>query len=470
MHLMSLEALADIVGGALSCGKNERSLGFDAVSTDTRTIKKGELFIALKGEHFIADDFVDQAQQKGALAAIVASDINTTLPTIKVVDVQEALAKLASSQRQKSAVPIAAITGSNGKTTVKEMLASILAESKPTLATQGNFNNHIGVPLTLLRLNETHQVAVVEMGASAAGDIEYLCEIAKPDVAVINNVAAAHIAGFGSLDGVASAKSEIISGLVKDGIAVLNADEPWFDEWVSLAGNRKVISFGLSDKAEVRLDQASIISRFSQGKFQMQFELLHKGRSIAISLNLMGQHNSLNAAAAYAVALALGVDEKQIVQGLANMQAVNGRLQALPGINQATIINDSYNANPSSLEAALKAVDELKQPVWLVLGDFEELGSDAIHIHKVLGELIAKYNVQKFFAVGEKMAYAVSAFEEKIAENTRKASCYDSKEMLLEGVKNALAKGSAETVILIKGSRSHKMEEIVEQLLDKGNG
>jgi len=468
MQKMNLQQLANTVDGQLTL-LNDELVQFEAVSTDTRSIQKGELFIALKGDNFDADNFVEQAQKKGAVAALVSKQSKGSLPTIKVENVQLALAKLASAERAKSGLPLVAITGSNGKTTVKEMLASIVKQSKSVLATKGNFNNHIGVPLTLLRLTPEDEVAIIEMGASKPGDIAELCDIAKPNVSVINNIAAAHIAGFGSLEGVASTKAEIISGLLANGIAVLNADEPWFDDWCDLAKGRQVISFGESKQADVRMEEESLRNSFENGAFNLQFNLLYQGRSTTISMALMGQHNIQNALAASAAAFALGIESEQIKKGLALMKPVDGRLQPLAGINNTTIINDTYNANPKSLEAALSALSELEQPVWLVLGDFAELGEDELLVHQQIGELAAEKGIQKFFAIGEKMNHAVASFQ-KIAGNKAVASFYQDKKALVTVLKNELGKTTADIIILVKGSRSQAMEEVVEQLVEKGNG
>jgi UDP-N-acetylmuramoyl-tripeptide--D-alanyl-D-alanine ligase len=307
MQTMNLQQLAQIVEGDLvmACNVAANDVVFTAVSTDTRSINAGELFVALKGEHYNADAFVAQAQEKGAIAALVSADSDVSLPYVKVEDVQAALSKLAKEERKTAGIPIVAVTGSNGKTTVKEMLASILGQSNTVLATAGNFNNHIGVPLTLLRLTAEHQMAIVEMGASHAGEIQQLCEIASPNVSILNNVGSAHLEGFGSLQGVANAKGEIISGLSESGVAILNSDEPWFADWCELAGGRKIISFGFAESADVYVDQSSIKSGVIDGLFKTQFTLNYQQQSVVVSLKQIGLHNVQNAMAACAASIAL---------------------------------------------------------------------------------------------------------------------------------------------------------------------
>lgn len=466
---MDLQQLAQVVGGDLIAADKSavNDAVFTAVSTDTRSINAGELFIALKGENYDADTFVTQAQGKGAVAALASTDIDVMLPIVKVADVQTALTKLATAERLKAAIPVIGITGSNGKTTVKEMLTSILEQSHCVLATAGNFNNHIGVPLTLLRLTAVHQMAIVEMGASSAGEIQHLCEIAAPNVSILNNVGAAHLEGFGSIEGVAKAKGEIISGLAEDGVAVLNKDEPWFADWCQRAGSRRIISFGLTNNADVLVDPSTIETSLSSGVFETRFILEYQDQSVAINLQLIGLHNVYNALAAAAASFALGVSLDQVAKGLASVLPVKGRMQPLNGISNALLIDDTYNANPKSLEAALSSLSDLKGPVWLVLGDFGELGVDADDIHRQLGEMLAKSDVLRFFAVGEKMRTAVSAFQNAVDQSGKQAAHFANKQDLVASLKQALLSANNDSVVLVKGSRSQRMEEVVEQLLIK---
>ena len=459
MQALNLERLASIVEGQIH-GKN---VSFEHICTDTRSLQQGDLFFALKGENFDANKFLSQAKIGGAVAAVV-SESTSELPNVLVSDTTEALGKLAKAERLKFDIPVVAITGSNGKTSVKEMLVAILSQSFSVLATQGNLNNHIGVPLTLLGLASEHQVAVVEMGASHAGEIQYLCELARPDVAVLNNVGEAHLEGFGSIEGIARAKAEIISGLAEAGVAVLNREDVWFDLWMERVGERTVFSFGWSDRASVWSQQGSVHSDFVDGQFKTAFRLNYLQQSVDVRLNLMGEHNVLNALAAASAAVALGVSLSDIAKGLAELKPVGGRMQPMAGINGSLIINDCYNASPNSFKAGLRCVLELEKPVWLVLGDFAELGDESTEIHRQLGELVVKTNVQKVFAVGEQMKSAVKVMQESTANNEIEAKHFASKAELIEAVLAAIEEG---VVMLVKGSRSQGLEDIVERLLEK---
>jgi len=460
MRVMSLQQLASTVNGRL-VGEN---LSFSAISSDTRSLKKGDLFVALQGENYDANNFVASAHEKGAVAALVSADVTVDMPYVKVEDTLQALTTLAAAERQRAGIPVVAITGSNGKTSVKEMLACILAQSSSVLATEGNLNNQIGVPLTLLKLSEDHQMAVIEMGASHQGDIAHLCAIAKPTVAILNNVAAAHLEGFGSLEGVAAAKGEIISGLSDSGTAVLNKEEPWFAQWLALANGRNVISFGWSNSADVWADINSVQTGLFDGQFKTSFVLNYQQQSLPIHLNLLGQHNVLNALAASCAAITLGVSLESIATGLAKLKPVKGRMQSLQGLANSVVINDCYNANPKSFEAAISSLENIERPVWLALGDFAELGVDSQQIHRQLGQKIAGSKAERFFAVGEKMQLAVAAFNELAGSNTRKAQHFANKEEMAVALQQAM---NSNVVVLVKGSRSQGLESVVEKIIIK---
>ena len=459
--MMNLQQLATLVDGELV----GNSCSFNAISTDTRQIKPGDLFVALQGDHYDANNFASNAADKGAVAALLSADVALNIPYIKVTDTLQALSILATEKRDALAIPLVAITGSNGKTTVKEMLASILAQSSNVLATSGNLNNHIGVPLTLLRLTPKHDVAVVEMGASKQGDIAHLCRIAKPTIAVLNNIAPAHLEGFGDLDGVAKAKAEIISGLSAEGTAVLNKSEPWFDQWVGLLAGRKQLSFGVSNDADVWANPELITTGLHKAAFKTCFVLNYQQQSIDIQLNLIGRHNVMNALAASAAAIALGCSLTQIQHGLANLQDVNGRLQVLPGLSGSLVVNDCYNANPSSFEAAMDCLNEIDQPLWVVLGDFAELGPASEAIHQRIGQQLAASNAQRFFAVGEKMQGAINAFNKHVSTSTRPAKHFLNKQKMTEVLQQELEPG---VLVLVKGSRSQGLESIVNKIISKG--
>jgi len=457
MRTMTLNQLEHVVQGY----KQGENVSFDKVSIDTRSLKKGDLFIALKGDNFDANTFVHQAKDKGAAAVVVNEKVDAEIPSIVVTDSLKALTALATAERLKARIQVLAITGSNGKTSVKEMLAAILRQAHSVLVTDGNLNNHIGVPLTLLRLREEHQIAVIEMGASHIGEIKHLCEIARPNIAIINNVGAAHLEGFGSLEGIAKGKGEIISGLPENGIAILNGDDPWFDLWVVLAGKRPIISFGWSDKDDVWTDVKSVRSEWSGEQFETHFRLNYRQQSVPVKLNLIGHHSVLNAMAAASASIALGVSLAEIATGLQKLHPVKGRMQPLKGINNSLIINDCYNANPQSFEVALNCVLKLKKPVWLVLGDFAELGTDAEKIHQQLGRDIADSTVDKLYTVGDMMRYTADSFNQLNNAHERKAVHFSTKKELLLEMKSSMQAG---VLVLIKGSRSQGLEDVVEQL------
>lgn len=457
MQTMSLQQLAATVNGHL-VGENVR---FDSLSTDTRKIQQDDLFVALRGDNFDANDFVGQAKDNGAIAAVVSADVAVDMPYVKVDDTLQALTQMAKTQREALDIPVVAITGSNGKTSVKELLASILSGSKKVLATTGNLNNQIGVPLTLLELTQEHDVAVIEMGASQAGDIAHLCDIATPTVAILNNVGSAHLEGFGDIQGVANAKGEIISGLTATGTAILNQEEPWLDQWLELLGDRQLIRFGWSDKADVWADIDSVQTGMVNGQFKTKFVLNYQQQKIEIQLNLIGEHNVLNALAAASAAISLSEPLSHIKEGLGLLKVVKGRMQALQGLAGSVVINDCYNANPKSFEAAMACLKNIQQPLWLVLGDFAELGADSAQIHQQLGGQIAKSNVQHFYAVGEKMKSAVNEFNTQSDSADRQARHFSSKEKLTDHLEREL---HANALVLVKGSRSQGLESIVEKI------
>ena len=388
MKKMMLSECAEAVQGKL-IGED---VAITSVGIDTRAIKPGQLFIAIKGHNFDGNEFVVQAEEAGAIAAIVHNGVKSTLPHIVVDDTRLALAELAGTWRRalgargNEKLSVVGITGSNGKTTVKEMVAAILGVNGTVLFTQGNLNNDIGVPLTLLRLNEQHRYAVIEMGANHAGEIAYTSTCAQADVVIITNAGAAHIEGFGSLDGVAKAKGEIIETLQNEGIAVINHDDDYFDYWKSVAGNRRVLSFGLNSGADVTAK--AIKTEIRNNAFVTRFELGTALGAVDIILKLAGQHNVVNALAATTASLALGIGLKQIKQGLESVKPVTGRLQPLVSRLGNIVIDDTYNANSASLKAGLDVLANFKGKPWLVLGAFGELGPDSPKMHEEMGALI----------------------------------------------------------------------------------
>jgi len=453
---MLLSEIAECVGGKL-IGKDA---AVTSVSIDTRAIKPGQLYVAIKGANFDGNEFVDQAEQAGAVAAIVREGVSTALPHISVRDTRLALAELAGAWRRRlsqagnGSLSVVGITGSNGKTTVKEMTAAILGVAGSVLFTQGNLNNDIGVPLTLLRLNEQYRYAVIEMGANHPGEIAYTSRYAQADVVILNNAGAAHIEGFGSLDGVAEAKGEIIQTLKADGIAVINRDDRYFGYWQKLAGSRRTLSFGLNEQADVRAEK--ITTEIRNQVFATSFKLIAAQGTVEVNLKLAGRHNVANALAATAAGLALGLSLEQIKQGLESVLPVTGRLQPLVSRLGNIVIDDTYNANSASLKAGLDVLAGCAGKPWLVLGAFGELGPDSPLIHQEMGELIKASGVVRLLAVGEDSKNTVKSFGEG-------GTFFDTQEDLISVLKQEL---KGEETILIKGSRAQHMENVAAALID----
>jgi UDP-N-acetylmuramoyl-tripeptide--D-alanyl-D-alanine ligase len=421
---------------------------FDGVSIDTRSLSRGELFFAIAGPNFDGSKFLGQAASKGAAGAVVTHAVDENIAQIQVDDTRLALGALGADWRQRQAVTVVGITGSNGKTTLKEMTAACLGRTAPTLATAGNLNNDFGMPLMLLRLESSHEYAVLEMGANHAGEIAYLTALARPDVVVITNAAAAHLEGFGSIQGVAHAKGEILQGAQRPKYAVLNADDDYFDYWQSLVNDIEVLSFGLGENADVRAD--AIVVDNGRTRF-----LLHAQDSVVpVALQLVGMHNVRNACAAAAVATTLGVAISDVVLALEAVQPVSGRLQPLDGYNGASLYDDTYNANPLSVLAAAEFLVSLPGESYVVLGDMKELGDNELRLHQEVGEELRRYGVQRLFATGDLCRGTVEAFGPGA---TWYASYDELAAQVLENMTSAVN-------VLVKGSRSMRMERIVDAL------
>ncbi|MCB1827956.1 MAG: UDP-N-acetylmuramoyl-tripeptide--D-alanyl-D-alanine ligase, partial [Coxiellaceae bacterium] len=371
------------------------SVAFDAVSTDTRTIQKNNLFFALSGPNFDGHDYIETAKQKQAAAAVVSKEISCDLPQLKVDDTILALGRLAHYHRSQFTIPVIGITGSCGKTTTKTMLANIIKQTKNPLFTQGTMNNHIGLPLTLMRLNHEHDCAILEMGANAPGDIQYLCSIANPMITLVNNVAPAHLEGFGSIKGVAVAKSEIYQALPAEGIAVINADDRYADYMRSQAKTNNIIRFGIQNSADIvarniQLNDACYPS----------FTLVTPVGEMEITLPIIGEHNVMNALAAAALAIAMGVNLLDIKNGIESLQPIDMRLVNRAGKKGAMIFDDTYNANPLSFDAALHVLSMTKGRKFLVFGDMGELGENARQFHHEIGFKAKNLGVNRLFTVG----------------------------------------------------------------------
>ena len=440
----TLSFAAQAMNGTLHGGDRE----FSGVSTDSRTIRDGELFVALSGPNFDGNKFVNHACGKGAAAAVVASPTKDAIPQIQVEDTRVALGQLAAAWRGQNAITVVGVTGSNGKTTLKELIAACLSSVAPTLATEGNLNNDIGMPLMMSRIDASHRYAVLEMGANHAGEIAHLTALASPDVVVITNAAAAHLEGFGSIEGVAHAKAEILQGEPRPSVAVLNADDEYYAYWLSLVEGVDVMSFGLNDDADIRADQ------IETGKGQTHFTMHLLDTAIELTLPLPGVHNVRNACAAAAVASALDVAPEKIKAALESVDPVSGRLAPAGGLNGSTLYDDSYNANPLSVIAAAEFLASLGGESWLVLGDMFELGDDADRIHYDVGDAIRESGITRLFTLGELSSNACAAFGEG-------ATSYDSLDALVSDV----TAGLKPTVnVLVKGSRGMRMERVVDSL------
>ena len=435
-------SLAEIAA-ALGCETPAGETTVDRVVTDSRKVEYGSLFAALPGSQVDGHDFAGAAAKLGAAALLVNRPLDIDLPQLVVDDVLKALGRLASHLRRKIDPVVVGITGSNGKTTVKEMVASILVQSGDVLSTQGNFNNELGLPLSLFGLEERHRYAVLEMGASRAGDIAYLAGIAAPDVGLITNIGPAHLRGFGSEEGVALAKGELYASLPEAGCAVMNADEPWLPRWRELNTAGRLLTFGVSAHADVRLVDEN-------GESRLETPV----GPIELRLALPGRHNRINAAAAAAVAIELGVDSAAIRTGLAAVKPVPGRLNLLRTQPGWTVIDDTYNANPASLYSALRVLSELQGTAWLVLGDMKELGGGSHKMHREVGEAAKVMGVARLFATGEMTLYTVDSFGEG-------AEHFDSRDALIAALLEQLRPG---VNCLVKGSRSMGMEAVVEAI------
>jgi UDP-N-acetylmuramoyl-tripeptide--D-alanyl-D-alanine ligase len=451
MMQYSLQQLADICNAKLFNGVGAvGAVSIAGVSIDSRTIQPGDLFVALRGENFDAHDFLQDVQASGAVAALVESvQPAVNFPQLLVKDSVVALGVLAAKNRQSFNGKIIGLTGSAGKTTTKEMMAAILAQLGNPLVTAGNLNNHIGVPLTLLRLSAEHDCAVIEMGASALGDIAYLASMVKPDVALITNVSAAHVEGFGSIENIARGKAEIFASLSPDGVAVINMD----NQWTAACSERllqtcKLLTFSTQKKADV---YAGNIEKTELG---MSFLLRAQDEECLVQLPFMGEHNVGNAVAAASCCLAIGVSISAIVAGLKNAQPYKGRLQRKTGKNACTVIDDTYNANPASVQMAINTLMTCAGQKIMVLGDMGELGEQAQQMHADLGGYARAAGIKTLLATGQLSSSTVAGFGEGALHfpdwQALSSHCLD------------LANDT--TVFLVKGSRSAAMERVVNVL------
>ena len=427
----------------LKCNIPQGDIAFTGITTDSRQNADGMIFAALPGQTFDGHDYIQQAMEHGAVAVLVSRKVEISLPILQVDDVIAALGTLAAYWRMKCPVKVVGITGSNGKTTVKEMVASILRQNSAVLATEGNFNNELGLPLTLFKLNNRHDYAVLEMGASNPGDIAYLAGIARPNVGVITNIGPAHLQGFINTEGVAGAKGELYASLPRYGTAIINSTEPWVEMWQSINTAGSIYYFNTEGENHIhahRIENEIVVST-PVGEFPLQ-------------LPLPGEHNLSNALAATAVCLALNVPLTDIRAGLESVKPVPGRLSLVRSNAGWTVIDDTYNANPASLYAALQVLANQDGESWLVLGDMKELGIDSRKMHAELGDAARSLGVKRLFALGDASMATVDAFGDM-------ASHFSSRERLIEALRSQLKPGIA---CLVKGSRSMGMEHVVSAI------
>ena len=424
------------------------------VCTDSRSIQPGDLFIALRGEKFDGGAFAAQALRQGAAGVVLdTAQAPELAAAIRVDDTRLALGRLAAAWRRRFAIPVVAITGSNGKTTVKEMLAAILrvetGSDAAVLKTEGNLNNDIGLPLMLLRLRGTHQFAVLEMGMNHAGEIDTLTRLARPDVALVNNAMTAHVGFLGSIENIARAKGEIFNGLTDAGIAVFNADDPHAGLWREFNARRCVVDFGIRQPASVR-------GHYQPRDFGSTLAVTLPHACLEIALQVPGEHNAMNALAAAAAAFALDVSLRSIDVGLSGFTGVKGRLQRKPALHGSTFLDDTYNANPDSVKAALAVLARQPGRKVLVLGDMGELGADAVAMHAQIGQAARAAGVDRLLALGDLSKETVAAFGAG-------AMHFERIQELLAELENELAPG---ITVLVKGSRFMQMERVVQSFME----
>ncbi len=420
------------------------------VCIDSRAARPGELFVALRGERFDGHDFLAQVQAAGVAAALVSEPAAGAMPQLQVTDTRRALGLLGAFNRQLYTGPLVAITGSSGKTTVKNMVHAVLARRGETLSTQGNLNNEIGVPLTLLRLHPGLAFAVVEMGAARAGDIDWLCELAQPTVALLLNAMPAHLEGFGSVEGVAAAKGEIFDRLGASGVAIINADQQFAKQWRRRAGAAAVLDFALHQGAAI--SARNLQSRGVEGS---SFTVSTPRGEIAMRLALPGVHNVANALAAVAVGLACDVSLTDIRDGLESLQPVDGRVRALRSAAGATVIDDCYNANPGSVRAAIELLSSCSGRRTLVLGAMRELGDTSAALHREIGDYARTAGIDQLWGVGPELAVCVQAFGAQ-------GRHFADRDAIIPALPGAFGPGDT---VLIKGSRSAGMEQVLYALV-----
>lgn len=450
MITTTLSWIATKVGGTLE----GEDLSVSDVSTDTRTLTDGAVYLALTGANFNGHNFVEQAVNAGASAIVASEPVSANVPVIYVKDTKEALGALGAAVKDEVAPKTVGITGSSGKTTVKEMCAAILERRGAVLATAGNFNNDIGVPLTLLRLTPEHDYAVVEMGANHLGEIAYTTSLVKPDVATIVNAAASHLEGFGSLLGVARAKSEIFKGLGNDGVAIVNADSQFAEFWQGKLKHKKVLTFAPEQANEADFGADDIIVGLDGCA---AFQLITPQGEIGIQLTIPGLHNVGNALVAAALCMQVGATLEDVRDGLLSMKQVSGRLNVKMLTDQIRLLDDTYNANVASVNAAIDTLATFSGLRVLVLGDMAELGEKARFYHEEVGRYALENGINYLFTLGVLSQSASSVFGSN-------GQHFSDVESLMAEMEDRLLSEQRDISILVKGSRSSKMERVVNAI------
>jgi UDP-N-acetylmuramoyl-tripeptide--D-alanyl-D-alanine ligase len=447
----TLQQLALDAGGTLLASPEASQQRYLGVSSDTRQLRPGQLYVALRGPNFDGAEFLQQAHDLGAVAALAERGGPEGFPVIQVLDALQGLQRAARHYRARCDLPVVAVAGSNGKTTCKEMLAAILRQRGPTLATRGNLNNHIGVPLTLLHIEPEHMHAVIELGANHPGEVAALASLVAPNIGIVTNAGAEHLEGFGSVEGAARAEGELFAALSSDGLAILNADDTYVDLWRDMTVAR-VVTFGLGAKADYFAHH--VRTHCENGRFVTHFELCTPQGEIAIELGLAGQHNVSNALGAAAAAVAAGATLTHVATGLAQMRAVSGRLQLRQASCGASVIDDSYNANPSSVEAAIDVLASMAGNRWMVFGDMGELGAFTADAHRDIGRYARSHGVSRLFCIGASSELTAQEFGTA-------AEWFTDIDSLIARLETELGAG---TTLLVKGSRMNRLERVVMAL------
>ncbi|MEE4246937.1 MAG: UDP-N-acetylmuramoyl-tripeptide--D-alanyl-D-alanine ligase [Kangiellaceae bacterium] len=450
MIALSLQKIAEVTGGEL-VGDN---VSVSAICTDTRSLEDNSLFVAIKGEHFDAHDVLESGPPKDITAALVSRLVKLSAPQVLVEDTLIAFADIANYLRRQSTAKVIGLTGSVGKTTVKEMIFCILSNVGKTLATKGNLNNHIGVPLTLSRIDDDTEYCVIEMGANHPGEIAYLSKIVEPDIALINNAAAAHLEGFGSLQGVARAKGEIYQQLREGAVSIVNLDDDFSSFWLSRINGEKIL-FSSRSEADVYAENMSIDEHG-----YASFDVISNGQSEKVQLGVIGAHNIQNALASIACCVALNIPLPEIVEGISQFKGVSGRLERVQLDEKLLFINDSYNANYQSLRSAVDIISTYQEKKLLVLGDMGELGDTAREYHELAGVYAREHNIDYLLTVGTLSQFASKSFGTN-------AYHFNSKAELAQKIIDDFS--NDKVIVLLKGSRSSRMEEIIDLVKDNNN-